>query len=395
MKKYFVLFASACIYLCIGINYSWSVFAQELKAHYGFTMAQGQSVFSIFQLTFPVVFFFGGRVMQKFGPVTSALAGSLLFGGGFALAGILPLTSLNLILTIGVISGAGLGLSYAAPIYASQKNFPDKKAIVTGITVAAFAISAVIFSLFTESLYKKGWSISNIFLTYGIIIIVIGCFASLGLRTDGSDEVKIKENPSEAVKIKFSKLVTSKLYWALTIPFFSGVFAGLMIFGNIKSIGIQREIVPAVAAIGISSISLFNAAGRITWGYVAHYTSEAFALKIALMCQAVVLIAGAFFLHSSWTFILFAGLVGFNYGANLVLYPSLASRIWGVEAFGTVYPFIFIGNAFAGFLSPSLAGIVLDVTGDYFWSLIVAGVLCVFAFAAFRQLFSVKDYAAD
>lgn len=392
MKKYFVLLASSCIYICLGINYSWSVFAQELKAHYGFTMTQSQSVFSVFQLSFPIIFFLGGKFLEKFGPVASAFTGSLFFGGGFVLAGILPLTNMNLILGIGVISGAGLGLSYAAPIYASQKNFPDKKAIATGITVSAFAVSAVIFSFLTESLLKHGWPISKIFLSYGIIIIIVGCLGSLGLRTEDSQEVKIKENPPEAEKIKFSQLITSKTYWALTIPFFSGVFAGLMIFGNIKSIGIEREIIPAVAAVGVSSISLFNAIGRITWGYIAHFTSEAFALKVSLLTQSLVLIIGAFFLRSSWTFILFAGLIGFNYGANLVLYPSLISRIWGVEAFGRVYPFILAGNAIAGFISPSLAGKVLDETGDYFWSLIIAGILCIFALAAFKKLFSAQNH---
>jgi MFS transporter, OFA family, oxalate/formate antiporter len=380
MKKYFVLLASFLLYISLGINYSWSVFAQELKTSYGFTMTESQYSFSLFQLSFPIVFFFGGRLLEKFGPIVSAFAGSLLFGGGFVLAGLLPLTSINLALTIGLISGMGLGLAYAAPIYASQKNFPDKKSIATGTTVAAFAISAVIFSFISEYIIKLGWHISKIFLVYGIFFIVFGCLASLGLWTKKENIKQLNKN------IKFKQLIKSKTYWALTIALFSGLFAGLMVFSNIKSIGIQRGILPLTAAIGVPIIALSNAAGRISWGYIAHLITEEKAYKIALFSQALVLILGAFFIQAPLTFVIFASLAGFNYGSNLVLCPSLTSRIWGVEAFGRVYPFIFISNAFSGFVSPSIGGKISDITGDYFWALIIAGILCLIAFIVLRKL---------
>lgn len=49
-----------------------------------------------------------------------------------------------LVVGYGVIAGFGLGPAYIVPIAMLQKWFPDKRALITGLTVAGFGFGAVI-----------------------------------------------------------------------------------------------------------------------------------------------------------------------------------------------------------------------------------------------------------
>lgn len=51
-----------------------------------------------------------------------------------------------LYLTYGIIGGAGIGFGYVCPIAAAVKWFPDKKGLVTGLSVAGFGAGALFFA---------------------------------------------------------------------------------------------------------------------------------------------------------------------------------------------------------------------------------------------------------
>ena len=380
-SRYLVLISSLLLFFCLGINYSWSIIAQELRANHGFSMAASQTVFSVYQLIFTVAFILGGRLLDKFGPVIAGITGSVFFGAGFLLAGFLPLTPICLILSIGVLSGIGIGLAYASPIYAAQKTFPKHTALATGFTVAGFGFSAVCFTFISEFLLSRDWSLSAIFRLYGITFIVIGWLASHGLKVPGHEKEKINATGARSISV-----LTSKTYWMLVIPMSAGLFAGLMVISNLKTIGLKWGMVPYVAAIGVSILALFNTFGRVGWGYVAHKWNEETAIRFSLVIQAVSLILAAFFVRTPVLFIIFAAIAGFNYGANLVIYASFVTRIFGIEAFGRIYPLVFLCNALAGFLGPMTGGLIYDVTGSYFWAVTAAGIFCVLGLVMFEIL---------
>jgi MFS transporter, OFA family, oxalate/formate antiporter len=381
LNKYLVLISSLLLFLCLGINYSWSIFAQELRANHGFSMVMSQTVFSVYQLIFTTAFIFGGRLLDKFGPVVAGITGSVFFGVGFLLAGFLPLTPICLTLSIGVLSGIGIGLAYASPIYAAQKTFPQHTSLATGVTVAGFGFSAVCFTFISEFLLSREWSLSAIFRLYGITFIVIGWLASRGLNVPRQGKEKIA-----AAGVQSISLLTSRTYWMLVIPMSAGLFAGLMVISNLKTIGLKWGMVPYVAAVGVSVLALFNTLGRVGWGYVAHKWNEETAIRASLIIQTVSFIVAAFFVRTPVLFIIFAAIAGFNYGANLVLYASFVTRIFGVEAFGKVYPLVFFCNALAGFLGPMTGGRIYDVTGSYFWAVMAAGIFCALGLVMFEIL---------
>ena len=380
-NKYLVLVSSFLLFLCLGINYSWSIIAQELRANHGFSMASSQAIFSVYQLVFTIAFILGGRLLDKLGPVVSGIVGSVFFGTGFLLAGFLPLTPICLMFSIGLFSGIGLGVAYASPIYAAQKTFPKHTSLATGFTVASFGISAVCFSFISEFLLGRQWNLSTMFRLYGIIFIAVGWLASLGLNVPEHGKEKVV-----APAVRSISVLTSRAYWMLIAPMFAGLFAGLMVISNLKTIGLKWGMVPYIAAIGVSIIALTNAFGRIGWGYVAHKWNEETAIRFSLIIQAASLLFAAFFVRTPALFIIFAAIAGFNYGANLVLYASFVTRIFGIEAFGRIYPLVFLCNGVAGFLGPMTGGYIYDVTGSYFWAVTAAGILCILGLVIFEIL---------
>ena len=79
-----------------------------------------------------------------------------MVSGGDALIG-----TIYLIITYGIIGGAGIGFAYVCPIAALVKWFPDKKGAITGIAVAGFGAGALVFGYVEQFLqctnYCKYW----------------------------------------------------------------------------------------------------------------------------------------------------------------------------------------------------------------------------------------------
>ena len=71
-----------------------------------------------------------------------------------------------------------------------------------------------------------------------------------------------------------------------------------------------------------------------------------------------------------------AALIGFNYGANLSLFPSLAKDFWGLKNFGMNYGILFTAWGAGGFALSRLQQMLTASSGGSFRSsLIVAGSL--------------------
>src|SRR6202008_4840471 len=116
-------------------------------------------------LTLGFASFAGGLWMQRVGPRTVAIAAGACYGVGTILAGQSGGNILWLYLTYGLLAGIGLGLGYIVPLATLIKWFPDKRGLITGITVAGFGAGALITAPVAESLIAaEGVSRTFVFL---------------------------------------------------------------------------------------------------------------------------------------------------------------------------------------------------------------------------------------
>ena len=112
-----------------------------------------------------------------------------------------------------------------------------------------------------------------------------------------------------------------------------------------------------------------NFAGRLAWGLLSDFLGARLCLVLALSVQGVGI---AFFGMAGHervaVYLLLAGVVGFGFGGNFVLFAKETSQAFGVETSSpNIYPSVFIGYALAGILGPLTGGLLYDFTGSYFF----------------------------
>jgi MFS transporter, OFA family, oxalate/formate antiporter len=71
----------------------------------------------------------------------------------------------------------------------------------------------------------------------------------------------------------------------------------------------------------------------------------------------------------------FARDIGFNYGANLSLFPSYAKDLWGLKTFGMNYGILFTAWGMGGFVLSRLQQMLFAVSKNFDSSFVTAAIL--------------------
>jgi MFS family permease len=143
---------------------------------YRFNKTQSQWIFSVGLAFFAIVMVLAGRMMPKIGPRNLAALGGVVLGAGYVLAGLVGGHDfMKHLLFIGVIGGSGIGLAYVVPIAVAMRWFPDKKGLITGLTVAGFGFGAMGWVKIAGAWFGliALWGLSTVFVIYGVAFFVI------------------------------------------------------------------------------------------------------------------------------------------------------------------------------------------------------------------------------
>ena len=134
--------------ICFGTVYAWSFFQTLLVKQLGWSFTETAAAFSIAIFSLGLSAAWAGAMLPRLGPRRLALTGSVMFAGGYLIAGLsLRLDSILLFyLGYGVIGGAGIGLGYVTPVATVAKWFPNRKGLSTGIVVMGFGVGALFLS---------------------------------------------------------------------------------------------------------------------------------------------------------------------------------------------------------------------------------------------------------
>ncbi|MGB5156268.1 MAG: MFS transporter [Desulfobacterales bacterium] len=136
---------------------------------------------------------------------------------------------------------------------------------------------------------------------------------------------------------------------------------------------------PAFLAVAIMAIG--NAGGRIIAGILSDKIGRRATLTIMLTFQAVLMFVAIPIVGSSSTkpllLVVLATFIGFNYGTNLSLFPSLTKDHWGLKNFGTNYGIVFSAWGVGGFVLGRVSQMLQAYSGSYTSSLIIAGVMLI------------------
>lgn len=419
MNRWIVVGGAILIQLCLGAIYAWSVFTNKLTipldsgGEYGFTASQTAWVFSAGLATFAVVMVLAGRLQAKIGPRPISIAGGIVLGTGYILGGFFGESFASQLVCIGLISGAGIGLTYVVPIAVGVKWFPDKKGLIAGLAVAGFGFGATLwvklagewFGGLLQTTSVCGLpGVQSVFVIYGITFLVCVVLGSLvmvnppaGYKPEGWEPPLPggSGKATGAVELSSTEMLKTPQFYIIWLMFFGSGIAGLMVIYCIRLFGIDAlqasgafdsaATAGAAAGTAMASYAIFNGLGRIAWGLISDQIGRKATLFLVFTCQAVVMFAFYKIGGSYWGLISGASIIGFNYGGTFALFPAATADFFGNKNVGTNYGWVFLSYGVAGITGPLIAGHFKDAAMGaadataWFVPFAIAGTACLLA----------------
>jgi MFS transporter, OFA family, oxalate/formate antiporter len=359
------------------------------RHYYGFSGKQAQAVFSTGLMVFAVIMIFAGRWQDRVGPRIVAFTGGLVLAAGYAIAAFAGPSFPGVLLSIGVIGGAGIGLGYVCPISACVKWFPDLKGVTTGLAVAGFGGGAFLFIRLAGNWggMLAGEGVPGTFLMYAAIFALFVSAGSMLLRNPPPDWQPAGWQPRAVdpagpggPDFTQGQTLRTTSFWMLWLAFMFASSCGLMVIGSLKDFGIREGGLSEAEAEGaLGLLALFNALGRIVWGSVSQRLGARRTLATISLLQGLMVLALVELGSQVWTLEVAACWVGFHFGGNLALFPLLTAEYFGAKHLGANYGLVFTAYGVGGVVGPMLAGGVWDVLHSYRWAFLPASAGCMAA----------------
>jgi len=389
-----VVVAGTGINLALGILYSWSVFKESIKnaivaggeGAFAWNLASINDPYALACLVFAFTMIPAGRVQDKFGPRVTAFTGGVLVSMGFLLIAH-SVEYWIWVIGFGGLVGAGLAFGYSAATPAALKWFPpNKSGLIAGIVVAGFGLApAYIAPLATYLVGTQG--LLHTMLFFGITFLAVVSLLSILLvpppadfqpagfqsRRGACEDSKKRRETFPHSDETPQTLLKKRQFWALWLLYFIGAGAGLMVIGSIS--GLAKASMGEMAYLAVAILALGNASGRVLAGMLSDKFGRRKVLAGVFLFQALLMFGAAYASQSSGALlvVLVATLIGFNYGANLAIFPSYAKDLWGMPHFGVNYGMLFTAWGVGGFVMIKLSEMLKAQSGSFTLSFLAAG----------------------
>ena len=365
MKRYIVLFAAIVIHLCLGSVYAWSIFVPALRHEFGYSVAQTQLVFGLCFLMLTSSMVLVGRLQYRFGSRLPGMLSGVLFLLAYVTASAFADNFIILLLSMGLLCGIAVGLGYISALTTVTKLFPKHTGLASGLVVAGYGLGAIILSYIAEKFFAEGFSVEQIFrrvgLLYGAVIFVSGSLLA----------VPKQFRHTQAKLVRTKKTVKDKRFWAMATGMFSVSFAGLLIIGNLKSIGLEFGFKSTLAATSIGIMAIGNSSGRVLWGTIfdryREKTTGIMLISVTISVMLVWILKGSFLSYG-----LAVGIMGLCYSGSFSIYPAQVGKSYGIESISKIYPLIILFHGLACIIAAPLGGLSFDVFDSYVPGLFLA-----------------------
>jgi MFS family permease len=345
-RKWIVTGAGVGINLALGLLYTWSMFKDAISTEFGWKGEQLNDPYAICCLVFAFTMILAGRCQDKFGPRLTAA-----FGGLLVCAGLLLISRSNSyavwVLGFGGLVGVGIGFAYASATPAALKWFPAAKTgLIAGLVVSGFGLAPVYLSPLSNYLLGA-YGLRTAMAIYGVAFAVIVCGLAQLLINPPADRAAASGPTAAGIKTAAGtgpgEMLREPIFYLLWIIYLIGSGTGLMVIGSIS--GMAKKSMGASAFVAVAVMALGNAGGRVSAGLLSDRIGRRHTLTLVLAFQAALMFAAipvtASKIQLPAVILLVATLIGFNYGANLSLFPSYVKDLWGLRNFGMNYGILF------------------------------------------------------
>jgi nitrate/nitrite transporter NarK len=376
------------INLALGVLYTWSLFKAAIAKEFGWKDAQLNDPYALCCLVFAFSMILAGRCQDKLGPRLTASLGGVLVGAGFVLLSTTQ-SYAAWVMGFGLLVGVGLAFGYSSATPPALKWFPPAKTgLIAGVVVSGFGLAPVYLAPTSEYLLGHHGLLASM-RVYGIAFTLIVCGLAQGLvNPPPGHAAGAPPGPGLAPKLPSADLGPAEIlrtptFWLLWVIYFIGSGAGLMVISSVS--GMAKKTMGSAAFVAVAVMAVGNAAGRICAGLLSDRIGRRWTLMLVLLVQAVLMLVAIPVTGTEngprVVILAVATFIGFNYGANLSLFPSCTKDLWGLRNFGMNYGVLFTAWGVGGFALSRLQQMLFASSKDFKSSFLTAAVL-LFAGAA-------------
>ena len=374
------------IMMCLGTVYSWSVFRLHVEDLYNIGSTQSGLPYMVSLAIYAIFMILTGKFMDKYSPRLIILIGGLLIGLGWILSGFAQNVYV-LTFTFGVITGAGVGIVYGAPLSVVAKWFPKQKGLMVGLVLIGFGLSPFVTAPMARNLVET-YGILKAFQVLGVSFGVLIPLLSLPFQYPSEADRKIIGTTSSAVKkvkeIKTAAMVKSKSFKGFYLSFVIGTTIGLMLIGITSNIGTELINLSAktVTSLFMPLFAVFNGIGRPIFGWLTDKLSQK---KAMLVSYSLILTAALLMLLTSEGSVVLYGiafsLFWLNLGGWLAIAPTSTLALYGTKHYSQNYGVVFTAYGIGAIVGVLSSGLLRDLIQNYnsvFYLVIGLSILGIF-----------------
>lgn len=366
-KRIFTVIACLVVQLLVGILYLWSIFNKPVQQFFGLTAAMASMVQSVMMFGFVSGNLIGGYLQDKTNPRLIALIGVCMFAGGILLTAFVSFASWLIFVTYGVIAGLGCGFTYGSVLSCLQKWFPNKRGFASGLSVAAFGFSTVVFTPVAKALMSAfGGNMQNTFMTFALVFLGVGVVACLFIRLPLSEQVKESDAPFLTPK----QALKEPRFWLIALTLFFVNATWNIVCPVIKTLGMDSGLSENTAELLVMLTGVLSATGRLSMATVSDKIGRV--LTVALLAGLTLITAVLLIFSQSWLFFAVVLLVAFAYGGPSATLPAMCTDLCGAKYSGTNYGMAMLGLGFSSLVFNGISNALVGATGNYTASFILA-----------------------
>lgn len=348
----------------------YSVVSKNLLAVYPEWSSALTWAFPVFQTIMAVTGIFAGRISDKIGPRNVVIAAAVCYGVGWFMSGTVT-EPWQFYLWFSLVAAIGNGLGYNPALTTGQKWFIDKKGLASGITLAASTAGPAVLSPVLASLLIPSLGIFGALKALGVIFFVAIAASALFLKApeagwlpEGFEAPKGGAHAGTFGDLTPGEMVKTPRFWVLIATFAFAATAGTLLVGKVASIAaVQLFADPTSAAavalggVVVSVNTCANLVGRLSFGQIIDKLGAYKSLLISLVVTIVALVIMSMSFTQSMFFVALA-LLGFSFGALLVIYPPLTGGAFGTSNIGVNYGIMFLGYAASTWISQPITAVL-------------------------------------
>ena len=372
VNRLLIIIGTVIVQMGLGTIYTWSLFNQPLVDKFGWELSATAITFSITSFALAFATLFAGKLQDKWGLRRLVAAAGILLGVGLILSS--QVSSLWMLYVVaGAIVGFADGIAYITSLSNLIKWFPEKKGLISGISVGAFGTGSLIFKYVNAS-FISSFGVSTAFLLWGAIVLVMVVGGSFLLKEAKESGESTPQAKSQQKDYTVKEMLKTKQAYLLFVIFFTACMSGLYLVGIVKDIGVSLAgLDVATAANAVALVAIFNTIGRIILGALSDKVGRMKVVCGTLLVTAIAVAVLSFIPLNFPIFFSCVAAIAFCFGGNITVFPAIVADFFGLKHQGKNY-----GVIYQGFGIGALAGsIVAALLGGFQATFTIIAALCL------------------